>query len=104
MPLKGTAPIIPVIQQQNATADQLDDSFVDENDNNIAYTQLKRDYGAGEIRIGSFLDLEEDIYSLGVFSCVKNDIIDQCMLPEESQPPPSSQKSQKTPKGGFSLF
>ena len=53
-----------------------DTSFIDENDNDVPYTELPRVYGDGDIRIGTFLKLNEDIYSLGFASMVRNELVD----------------------------
>ena len=60
--------------------DNLESSFIDENDHNIPYTEQPRAYGDGELRIGTYLALNEDIYSLGFASMLRNEIVDEAIL------------------------
>ena len=78
-----------------------EDSFVDENDTDLQYTQRPRLYGDGEIRIGTYLSLNEDIYSLGFASMVRNELIDKVILKESAERPKQSYQPAKTPKGSY---
>ena len=82
---------------------KVEDSFVDQNDPHVQYTDRPRSYGDGEIRIGSYLNLNEDIYSLGFASLAKNEHIDEVLLEEEAQRPKASFMPTKTPRGGFQM-
>jgi len=53
----------------------------------LQYTQRPRLYGDGEIRIGTYLSLNEDIYSLGFASMVRNELIDKVILKESAEQP-----------------
>ena len=70
-----------------APSEKSKDSFIDENDCNLGYTKRPRNYGDGEIRIGTYLSLNEDIYSLGFASLAKNEIIDEALLKDEASRP-----------------
>ena len=86
---------------QQAAKDHLE-SFIDENDHNIPYTEQPRAYGDGELRIGTYLALNEDIYSLGFASMLRNEIVDEAILQEEANHPQSAdtvKQAIKTPKG-----
>lgn len=48
----------------------------------MPYTEIPRRYGDGELRIGEYLNLNEDIYSLGFASLIKNETIDEVILKE----------------------
>jgi len=48
---------------------------------------MPRQYGDGELRIGVFLNMNEDIYSLGFASLVKNETIDEVLLKDEAKRP-----------------
>ena len=74
-----------------------EDSFFDENDHNLTYTELPRKFGDGELRIGEYLNLNEDIYSLGFASLVKNEIIDEVLLKDDAKRPKCAYDHQ-TPK------
>ena len=76
-------------------------SFIDENDRQIPYTQLPRLYGDGELRIGTFLSLEEDIYSLGFASLYKNELVDLALLKDEGVRPKSQYLPAQTPRGSY---
>ena len=80
-----------------------DTSFIDENDIDVPYTELPRNYGDGEIRIGTFLSLNDDIYSLGFASLATNELIDTAILKEDAVRPTSNYMPAKTPKGSFVL-
>ena len=62
-----------------------DTSFIDENDNDVQYSKRERLFGDGELRIGTFLSLTEDIYSLGFASLAKNELINKVLLTEEAE-------------------
>lgn len=62
-----------------------DTSFFDENENDLQYTKRPRSFGDGELRIGTYLSLTEDIYSLGFASLAKNELINKVLLPEETE-------------------
>ena len=76
-------------------------SFIDENDIDVPYTELPRNYGDGEIRIGTYLSLNDDIYSLGFACLATNEIIDNAILKEDAVRPTSSYLPAKTPKGSY---
>ena len=78
-----------------------DTSFIDENDIDVPYTELPRNYGDGEIRIGTYLSLNDDIYSLGFASLATNELIDTAILKEDAVRPTSNYMPAKTPKGSF---
>ena len=84
--------------QQNIN-DNLESSFIDENDHNIPYTEQPRAYGDGELRIGTYLSLNEDIYSLGFASMLRNEIVDEAILPKDDDHQ-NAKNQAKTPKGG----
>ena len=68
----------------------LNSSFVDENDYDVPYSKLPRAYGDGELRLGTFLSLNEDIYSLGFASLLRNEIVNQALIKEEASAPKPS--------------
>ena len=78
-----------------------DSSFIDQNENGKQYTELPRAFGDGEIRIGEFLNLNEDIYSLGFASLVRNELVDEILLKEDAGRPKQAYLPIKTPRGGF---
>ena len=65
----------------------LNSSFVDENDYDIPYAKLPRAYGDGELRLGTFLSLNEDVYSLGFASLLRNEIVNEALIKEEATAP-----------------
>lgn len=75
----------PPPQPENET--NLESSFIDENDHDIGYTKYPRSFGDGELRIGTYLSLNEDIYSLGFACLLKNEIVDEALLKEEAARP-----------------
>lgn len=53
-----------------------DNAFVDEANNMVPYSQQKRGYGDGLLRIGSSICLVENIYSLAFIAELNNELID----------------------------
>ena len=86
-------------QDQKDDQKEEEDSFIDENDHDIPYTELPRKFGDGELRIGDYLNLNEDIYSLGFASLVKNETIDEVLLKDDAKRPKDSFVPMQTPKG-----
>ena len=91
-------PESPKVEPKNKVGDT---SFIDENDIDVPYTEIPRNYGDGEIRVGTHLSLNEDIYSLGFASLANNELIDTAILKEDAVRPTSSYTPAKTPKGSF---
>jgi len=58
-------------------ADPQEDDFVDEANNTVPYTKQKRGYGEGEVRIGTSLLLDENIYTLAYVAELTNQLIDK---------------------------
>ena len=92
-------PDTPPSQKEN-----LDSSFIDENDNNVPYTKLPRKYGDGELRLGTYLTLNEDVYSLGFASLIKNELIDKVLLEVDEQEPKTRLAVTKTPRGSSKVI
>ena len=86
---------------QKMNNDRAESSFIDENDPHIPYTKLPRNYGDGELRIGSFLSLNEDIYSLGFVCQIRNEIINEATIKEEASRPKTAYTASRTPTGSF---
>ena len=82
--------------------EKLDLSFIDENEPDaVPYTKLPRTYGDGELRLGEYLVLNEDIYSLGFAILIRNEIIDEALIKEEATRPKTTNNAPRTPKGSF---
>ena len=77
----------PPSERVRARSNPVDPDFVDENDSSVPYTKLPRAYGDGELRVGTFLALSEDIYSLGFVSQIRNDIIDKALMGSDADRP-----------------
>ena len=82
---------------------EVEESFIDENDDNIPYTKKRRVFGDGEIRIGTYLSLNDDIYSLGFACLVKNELVDEVILKESASRPQEQYAPVKTPKGSLMM-
>ena len=52
------------------------EDFVDEANNTVPYSKQKRKYGDGEIRLGTSLNLSENIYTLAFVAELTNETID----------------------------
>ena len=90
---------------QTVNVTNLDSSFIDENEHDIPYSKLPRGYGEGELRLGTYLILSEDVYSLGFVSLLRNEIVDVALLKEEASRPKTSW-APRTPRlpGTFDKF
>ena len=51
--------------------------FDKEDESNSGYRQIEREIGSGPLRIGTVLDLGDDVYSLLLASHLKKDIVDK---------------------------
>lgn len=61
--------------------------FIDEANNTVPYSQQKRGYGDGLLRLGSSICLVENIYSLAFIAELNNELIDQVILGDEDKMP-----------------
>ena len=78
-------------------------SFVDENDNTLGYRDRPRAFGDGELRLDTYLKLNEDIYSLGFAAQAKNELIDEVAKDIPNRPEPNYMPA-RTPRGSFKLM
>lgn len=76
---------------------------MDENDDKIPYTKKRRVFGDGEIRLGTYLSLNDDIYSLGFACLVKNELVDEVLLKEDAKRPKDSYAPAKTTRGSLGI-
>ena len=70
----------------------------------MPYSKIPRTYGDGELRLGTFLALNEDVYSLGFASLLRNEIVNDALIKEEATPPEASHKLSKTHGGSMKLI
>ena len=75
------------------------DNFVDEANNTVPYTKQQRDYGDGLLRIGTSINLTENIYTLAFIAELNNELIDEVTLGDSVKMPEGREKLRTTPKG-----
>jgi hypothetical protein len=45
--------------------------------NSMSYRERERGYGQGDVRLGTFLEMDDSIYSLGFLSQINDKIMDE---------------------------
>ena len=76
------------------------DDFIDEAKNDVPYSKQKRGYGEGDLRLGTSISLDENIYSLAFVAQLNNWTIDK-VTEKENSVPPNAVKVAQTPRGSL---
>ena len=63
------------------------DDFVDEANNTVPYSKQKRGYGEGLLRIGTSINLTENIYTLAFMAELNNELLDHVTGGDEVKMP-----------------
>ena len=72
--------------------------FVDEANNTVPYTLQKREYGRGDLRLGTSIQLDENIYTVAFLAELNNQEID-AVTQEDQGKPPEQVGTRSTPRG-----